>query len=83
VNVLVVVLADLLFLFLAPASQRLLQIALGIFATDHESDLAGRICGYSSVCIFDVRENLLAISFELCDQRQMKPLVFSYTRLSQ
>lgn len=82
-NVLVIVFAELLFLLLAPASKRLLEVALGVLAADHESDLARGIGGDSGVSILDVGKHLLAVSLELGDQRQMKPLVFSYTLSSQ
>ena len=40
VNILVVVFAQLLFFLRTPASYGLLDVAAGVFATDHESNLA-------------------------------------------
>lgn len=75
-DVLVIVLANLLLLFFAPAAKRLLEVAIGILAADHESNLAGRIGRNGGVGVFDVREDLFAICLELGYQRQVKPLVF-------
>lgn len=71
----IVVFAQLLFLFLGPAADRLAEVALGVFTTDHEADLAGRIGWDRGVCVFDFGEDLATIGFELGDERQVKPLV--------
>lgn len=76
-DILVVVLVDLLFLFSVPASEWLLQVAVGILAANHESDLTRWVGWNSGVSIFNIWENLLAVSLELGDQWEVKPLVFS------
>ncbi len=77
VNILVIVSAQLLFLFDTPAPQRLLDIAFWIFAADHESDLARWVGWDSGVRVFDNREDFFAGLLQGRDQWQMKPLVFS------
>jgi hypothetical protein len=61
VDVGVVVAAQLVFLLGSPAAQRCCEIAISILAADHEADLAAGVSWNSSVGIFDVRENLLAV----------------------
>jgi hypothetical protein len=76
-DVFVVVFAQLFFFFRAPASKWFLEIALAVFAADHESDLTGRVGGNGGVGVFDGREDFAAIFLEFCDQREMKPLILS------
>lgn len=77
VDLLVVVPAQLVFLLWAPDSQGVLDVSVGIFAANHEANLARRICGNGSVGIFNHREDFFAIFLELGNKRQMEPLVFS------
>jgi len=58
---LVVVFAKLVLLFGGPATQRLLQIAIGVLAADHEADLARGIGGDGGVCVFDGWEYFFAV----------------------
>ncbi len=76
-NILVVVFAELLLFLRAPAPQRFLHVAIGVLATDHESNLAGRVGGYGSISILGNRKHFLAVLLELGDQRKVQPLVFS------
>jgi hypothetical protein len=77
VNLLIVVSAQLLFLLQAPGSQWFLNIAVGVFATDHESDLTRRVGRDGRVGIFDDREDFLAGLLEGGDKSKMKPLILS------
>lgn len=65
----VVIFADFLLLFPAPAAKRLLDIAVGILAAYHETDLSGRIGWNGCVGILDSWEDLLAVCLEFSDQR--------------
>lgn len=76
-DLLAVVLAKLLLLFLRPCPERLGEVALGILAADHESNLARRVGGNGSVCVLDVGEDLLARLLEAGDKGQVKPLILS------
>jgi hypothetical protein len=78
VDSLVVVSAQLLLLFLAPRSQRLLEVALLVLAADHEANLTGGVGWYGGVCVFDVRENLEAIFLQVGDEGKVEPLVLGY-----
>lgn len=83
VDLLVVVSAQLLFLLGGPCTERFLDVAGGILATDHESNLARRIGRDGGVCVFDDGENFLTILLELGDEGKVKPLVFSWRSTSQ
>jgi hypothetical protein len=74
-NIRVIILAQLLLLFRSKRANRLLDIAIGILAADHEANLAGRICRDGSVGVFDGGEDFFAVFLELGDQWQMEPLV--------
>ena len=78
VDLLVVVLAKLLFLLWRPASQRFFYIPLGILTADHKSDLTRWICWDGGVCIFDDGKDFLAGLLKRSNQWQMKPLVLSW-----
>jgi hypothetical protein len=60
VDLLIVVSTELLFLLIAPATQRLLDITGSIFATDHEANLTTRVGRDGGVGVLDDGENLLA-----------------------
>lgn len=77
-NGLVVVSAQLVFLFWGPATKRLLDVAVGVLTADHEADLAGWVGWDGGVCVLDRGENLLAILLELGDQWEVEPLVFGW-----
>ena len=79
-NLLVVVLAVLVFLFPRPRPQWLLQVAILVLAAYHESYLTRRICGNRGIGVLNVREDLLAISLEFRDKRQVQPLILSYKK---
>jgi hypothetical protein len=74
----IVVSAKLILLLWAPATQWLANIALGIFAANHEADLAGWVGRDGGVCIFNGWEDLFAVFLELGDQWEVQPLVFSW-----
>jgi hypothetical protein len=67
-NISVIVSAKLLLLFRREASHRLLDIALGVLAADHEADLARGIGGNSRVCVFDDGEDFFAGFLQVGDQ---------------
>lgn len=73
----VVVSAQLLLFLHAPAPDWFLDVALGIFAANHEAYLARRICRDGGVGVFDGGKYLLAGFLERCDEGEMQPLVFS------
>lgn len=83
VDVLVVVLAQLLLLFRGPASERLLEVGIGILGANHETDLTRWVGGNSGVGIVDSREDFLAVLLELGDEWQVQPLVLSYIMVSK
>lgn len=71
----VIILAQLLLLFRSKRANRLLDVTIGVLATDHEPDLPGRICRDGSVGVFDGGEDFFAVFLELGDQWQVEPLV--------
>ncbi len=73
-----VVSAKLLLFLGGPATERCLEVTVGILAADHEADLAGGVCWDGGVGVFDVGENLFTVFLELGDHRKMKPLVLSW-----
>ena len=75
VNLLVVVAAQFLLLLGAPSSHWRLDISIGIFAANHEPDLARRICGNGGVGILSDREDFLAFFLELGNEWQVEPLI--------
>lgn len=83
VDLLAVVPAKLLFLLGGPSSERLLEVAVGILAADHEADLARWVCGNRGVAILDVGEDFFARLLEVGDEGHMQPLVLSCTRSCQ
>lgn len=83
VDLLVVVLAQLVLLSLRPLAHRLLEVAVGVKAADHEADLARGVGGDGSVGVLDVGEDLLAVLLELGDQGEVEPLVLGFTKSQQ
>ena len=77
-NLLAVVLAQLLLLLGGPGADGLLDVAGGVLAADHETNLTGWVGWNGGVGVLDVGEDLLAVLLELGDQWEVKPLVFSY-----
>jgi hypothetical protein len=75
-NIGIVIPAQSFLVLTGPGSQRFTQIAFGILAADHKSDLSGWIGGNGGVGIFDDGEDFFAGFFEVCDQGEVKPLVF-------
>lgn len=75
VDLLVVVLAELVLLLSRPGTDRLLEVALGILAADHEADLAGGVGRDGGVGVLDVGEDGLAVLLELGNEGKMEPLV--------
>lgn len=81
VDLLAVVPAKLLLLFGRPAAKGLLEVAVGVLAADHETDLAGGVGGDGGVTVLDVGEDLLASLLEVDNEGHVKPLVLGYTRM--
>jgi hypothetical protein len=79
VNFLAVVPAQLLLLLGRPASERLLEVAVGILTAYHEADLSGWIGRDGGVAILNVGEDLLASLLEVGNEWHVQPLVLSYT----
>ena len=65
-DILVVVPTQLLLFLDAPFPDRFLDVAFGIFAADHEADLAGGVGGDGGVGVFDDGEDFFAGGFEGC-----------------
>ena len=61
-----------------PRPHRYLYVDVGVFAADHETDLARWIGRDGGVRILSHGKDLIALLLEPRDQRQMQPLVFSY-----
>jgi hypothetical protein len=83
VDLLAIVPAQLLLLLNRPASQRLLEVQVGVLAADHEANLSGWVGGDGSVTVLNGGENLLAGLLEVGDEGHVQPLVLSYTQISQ
>jgi hypothetical protein len=81
VDLLAVVPAQLLLLFSRPAAERLLEVAVGILAADHEANLAGGVGRDGGVAVLDVGEDLLARLLEVGNERKVQPLVLSYSAI--
>ena len=75
VDLLAVVPAQRLLLFSRPAAERLLEVAVGVLAADHEADLARGVGGDGGVGVLDVGEDLLASLLEVDNKRHVEPLV--------
>jgi hypothetical protein len=75
VNIGIVVSAQLLFFLRSKGANRLLNIAVGVLAANHETDLTRRIGGDGRVSVFNSREDFFAIFLEFGDQGKVKPLV--------
>ena len=76
----VVVTVDLVLLLGWEAAERVLEVAVGILAADHEADLTRWVGWDGGVGVLDVWEDLLAVCLELGDQWEVKPLVLSYSK---
>jgi len=79
-DLLVVVSAKLLFLLSGECAERLGNIAVGVLAAYHESDLARWVGGDGGIGVLDGWENFLAVLLELGYQWEMKPLVFGWEK---
>lgn len=77
-NLLVVVFAELLLFFPAPAAQWLRDVPLCVLAANHEANLSRGIGGDSGVAVLNDREDLFAALLELRDEGEVEPLVLSY-----
>ena len=77
-DLLAVVPAQLLLLFSGPAAERLLEVAVGVLAADHEANLAGGVGGDGGVSVLDVGEDLLAGLLEIDNEGHVEPLVLGY-----
>jgi hypothetical protein len=77
VDLRVVVPAQLALLLLAPGAERHAHVAVGVLAADHEADLARRVSWDGGVGVLGHREDGGTVLLELCDERQVQPLVLS------
>ena len=75
----IVVPAQLLLLLLGPGPHGNPDVAVGVLAADHEADLARGVGRDGGVSILSNGEDLLAVLLELGDERQVQPLVLSYS----
>lgn len=75
VDLSIVVAALGLLLLRSPLAERNADIAVGIFAADHEANLSRGVGRDGGVSVFGNGEYLLAVLFELRDEGQVKPLV--------
>lgn len=82
-NLLVVVTTELFFLLNCPAPEWLADVSVGIFTTDHESNLTRWVGRNCCVGIFDDREDLSTRFLERRNQRKVEPLIFSYDHVSK
>jgi len=78
VNTRVVVSVPLILLLLRKLPKGLRDIASSILATDHESNLARRVGRDGGVSIFGNREDLTARLLQLCNEREVQPLILGY-----
>lgn len=74
-DLLVVVSAFLRLLLRRPAPQGFLHVDLGVLAANHETDLAGGVCGDSGETVFSNREDFAARLLNVLDQVKVEPLV--------
>jgi hypothetical protein len=63
----IIVTAKLVLLLWREGSEGLRDITVGVFAADHEADLAGWVGGNSGVSVFDGGENFFAVLLQLSD----------------
>lgn len=76
----VVVAAQLLFLLWGPFAEWLAEIAIGVLAADHESNLTRWVGRNGGIGVLDVWEYFLAVLLKLGDQWEMEPLVLGYRK---
>jgi hypothetical protein len=76
VNIRVIVSAQLLLFLARPGAKGLLDVACGILAADHETDLAGGVGWDGGVGVFGDGEDFLAGLLEVGDEGEVEPLVF-------
>lgn len=74
-DVLVVVAAEALLLLAGPGAERLLDVAGGVLAADHEADLAGGVGGDGGVGVLGNGEDLIARLLQVGNEREVEPLV--------
>lgn len=79
VDILVVVSAQLIFLFSCPRTDGLANVALRVLAGDEEANLAGWVGGNGGVGVFDDGEDFLHEFLEVGDELDVKPLVLGWT----
>lgn len=72
----VVVAAQTLLLLTRPLSQGLTDVTVRILAANHESDLTRRVGRDGGVGVFGDGEDFLASLAQVCDEREVQPLVF-------
>jgi len=71
----VVVPAELELLLAGERAQRLLDVAAGILAADHEANLTAGVSRDGGISPLSDGENLFAVLLELGNQRHVEPLV--------
>jgi hypothetical protein len=72
-----VVAVEVLFLLWGPLAERGGEVAVGVLAADHEANLTGWVGWDGGVGVLDVREDLSAVTLELGDQVEVKPLALA------
>lgn len=82
VDIGVIVTVNLVLLLSWEAAKRVLEVAVGILAADHEANLARWVSWDGGVSVLDIWENLLAVCLELGDQWKVEPLVLRYWGLA-
>lgn len=73
----IVVAVNLLLFLCSPASQWLSDIAVGVFAADHETNLARWVGWDRSVGVLNRGEYFFAILLQLSDEWEVEPLILS------
>lgn len=68
-----IILAQLVLFLVGEATQWLGEISAGIFAADHEADLARGVGGNGGVCVRDVGEDLTTVLVEAGDEVEVVP----------
>ena len=76
-NIPVVVPAQFLLFLDGPVPNGLFDVAIFVFAADHEADLAGWVGRDGGVGVLDCGEDFFAGFFEGGDEGEVEPLIFS------
>lgn len=80
-DILAVVTAELLLLLTGPGAEGLAEVAVGVLAADHETDLAGGVGGDGGVGVLDNGEDLAASLLQVGDEGEVEPQVLAWRML--